>query len=171
MKKIKFLNIGLAAFILVLMLAGCSKKSDNPVAPGNVVSAEANIILNGAGYNNKSVTLSNGICGYSIPDTATAIYFNGTVGSDSLHLYIIFKGNHSGTVNWDQDDGAIINRYTSTATLTFMGVQQGTTIINSYGAVGSKVEGSISGKLIENSTQAELDISGTFSSVRIPDSQ
>ncbi len=169
MKKIKFLTIGLAAFILVLMFTGCSKKSDNPVAPIVTTTAEANIVLNGAGYTNKSVTLSNGTCGYSASDTLTAVYFSGKVDNDSLYLYIVFQGNHSGTFNWDQNNGSIIYKFTSTSTLTFIGAQQGTTTVNSYGAVGDKVGGNINGKLIETGSQTELNISGSFSAIRIPD--
>ncbi len=171
MKKTKFFAIGFATLIAVLMLTGCSKKSDNPVSPTSVTSAEANLTLNGAGYTNKSVKLSNGVCGYSVSDTATAVYFTGAVDGDTLQLYIVFKGNNKVTVNWDQDNGSILYKNTSTGQLIFTGVQQGTTTISSYGAVGAKVEGNINGKLIESTTLAELNISGSFSAVRVPDSQ
>jgi hypothetical protein len=170
MKKIKILTIGFSTLIAVLMLTGCSKKSDNPVAPTQITSAEANIVLNGAGYTNKSITLSNGLCGYSIPDTTTVVYFNGTNDGDSLHLYIVFKGNHTGTINWDQDNGSELYKNTSSGYLTFIGISQGTTTVNTYGAVGDKIEGNINGKLIESTSQTELTISGSFSAVRVPDS-
>jgi hypothetical protein len=155
--------------VLVLTLVfGCSKKSDNPVEPVNIVSAEAKLTLNGAGYTNKSVTLSNGIAEFSPSDTVTAIQFSGKVDSDSLYFAIIFKGNQTGTINWNDENGALLLKNASSF---FIGASQGTTTVSSYGAVNGKIEGTITGKLIEQTTQVELNISGSFSAVRIPDAQ
>jgi len=167
----KLFAIGLAAFIAVLTLTGCSKKSDNPVSAPEVTAAEANLTLNGAGYTNKAVKLGNGICGYSVSDTATGIVFTGTADQDTLQFYIVFKGNHSGTISWDADNALLLYKYASSGSFTFLGVQEGTTTVSTYGEVGGKVEGSISGKLYEATSQVELNISGSFSAVRIPDSQ
>ncbi len=169
MKKVKLTAMISAVIILLVLAAGCSKKSDNnPVGPDpNPTTASAQLTLNGSGYTNKAATLNNGVCGYSIQDTATAIYFYGAVDGDTLQLYIIFKGTQTGAKPWDQDNAVVIYSMSS----TFIGVAQGTTTVSKFGAVGEKVEGSLNGKLIEASTQTELNITGTFSAVRVPDSQ
>jgi hypothetical protein len=164
-------SFGLVLFTVILVFSGCSKNSDNPVEPNNIITAEANLTLNGAGYTDKAVTLSNGVGGYSVSDSSTALVFSGKSDNDSLYLYIVFKGNHTGTFNWDQNNSSILYKYSSTGNNIFLGVQQGTTTISSYGAVGAKVEGTLSGKLIEITSQAELNISGSFSAVRIQDAQ
>lgn len=169
MKLSKFQLFFSAILVSFFVFAGCSKDSNNPVDPGTVVKAEATLTLNGAGYTNKSVTLSNGICAYSPTDTVTAIQFAGKVDNDSLYFSIIFKGNQAGTITWNDENGAIIYRTTSTGDFGYIGITQGSTTVSSYGAVNGKVEGTISGKLIETTTQAELNISGSFSAVRIPD--
>ena len=169
MKMFKRSQFVLVLVITVMSFYACSKDSNNPVDQGNVVSAEAKLTLNGAGYTNKAVTLSNGICGYSIGDTLTAVFFSGKVDTDSLYLYIIFRGNQSGIFNWDQANGAILYKYSTTGNLSYIGIQQGSTTVSSYGAVNAKVEGTLSGKLIEANSPVELNISGSFSAVRIPD--
>ena len=99
----------------------------------------------------------------------TVLQFSGKVDNDSLYLGIIFKANHTGTFNWNDDNGAIIFKTTSTGNFIYYGISQGTTTVSSYGGVNGKIEGTISGKLIEQSSLAELNISGSFSALRIPD--
>lgn len=101
----------------------------------------------------------------------TVIQFSGKVDNDSLYLGIIFKANHTGTFNWNDDNGAIVFITNSTENLFYVGAAQGTTTISSYGDVNGKIEGTISGKLFEQYSQSELNISGSFSAVRIPDSE
>jgi len=146
----------------------CSKDSENPVVPP-VASSEAKLTLNGSGYTNKSVTLSNGISAYSPSDTVTVVQFSGISDSDTLQFFIVLKGNQAGTVNWNSDNGAIMSKRTSSGNLFFVGETQGSTTISSYGAVNGKVEGTISGKLIEEGSSTELNISGSFSAIRVPD--
>jgi len=165
MKMFKRSQSVLVLVLTVMFFYACSKDSENPVVPPVVVS-EAKLTLNGAGYTNKAVTLSAGISAYSISDTVTAIQFSGKADNDSLYFIIVLKGNQTGTVNWNIDNGAILLKNSSSA---YIGETQGTTTVSSYGAVNGKVEGTISGKLIEQSSQAELNITGSFSAVRIPD--
>jgi len=167
MKMFKSSQSVLVLVITVMFFYACSKDSDNPVDP--VVSAEAKLTLNGSGFTNKAATLSNGISAYSVSDTVTAIQFWGKVDNDSLYFSIIFKGNQAGTFNWNDENGTIIYRTTSTGVFSYIGITQGSTTVSSYGAVGAKVEGTISGKLIEATSGSELNISGSFSGVRIPD--
>ena len=169
MKMFKFQWFFAVILVSILVFASCSKDSNNPVNPIAVVGAEAKLTLNGAGFTNKAVTLSNGLAAFSPTDTLTAIQFSGKVDNDSLYFSIIFKGNQSGTINWNDDNGAILYQTTSTGNYFYIGITQGTTTVSSYGAVNGKVEGTISGKLIETTSQAELNITGSFSGVRIPD--
>ncbi|HEX7356795.1 MAG TPA: hypothetical protein VF270_03685 [Ignavibacteriaceae bacterium] len=160
-------------FIIILLMAlnySCSKDSNNPADPNNIVTSEAKLTLNGAGYTNKSVTLSNGVCSYSPGDTLTAAIFSGKVDSDSLYFYVIFKGNQTGTFNWNTENGVLIYKSSSGGFVSYIGVTQGTTTISAYGSVTGKVEGSVNGKLIESGSLAELNVTGTFSATRVPDS-
>ena len=173
-EKMKIFKRSQSVLVLVLSVMffyACSKDSNPVVDPINVVSAEAKLTLNGAGYTNKAVTLANGIGGYSVSDTVTAIQFSGKVDNDSLFFAIIFRGNQAGTFGWNDDDGTIIYKTTSTGSFLYYGITQGTTTVSSYGAVTGKIEGTINGKLIEQTSQAELNITGSFSAVRIPDIQ
>lgn len=169
----KFRNV-ISVFVMVLtvvFLNSCSSNSENPVDPNNVTNSTASLTFNGSGYTNKAVTLGNGLGGYSLSDTMTVIQFSGKVDNDSLYLGIIFKANHTGTFNWNDDNGAIVYKTTSTGNFFYVGITQGTTTVSSYGNVNGKIEGTFSGKLIEQNSQSELNISGSFSAVRIPDSE
>lgn len=171
----KNLNSPLFALIIIAVLSfsiGCSKKSDNPVDPGTVIKSEATLTLNGSGYSNQNVTLGNGGCSYSPIDNLTAIAFSGTIGSDSVLFVFQFVGNSTGAHAWrSSEPDALIYKYGSSGNFYFYADSIGTTNVSSYGAVNGKVEGSINGKLIEATSQAELNISGSFSALRIPDSQ
>lgn len=169
MKKFNRSQIVLAIVIAVMSFYACSKDSDSPVDPNNVTNSNANLTLNGDGYANKSVSLGNGLGEYSIPDTTTIVQFSGKVDNDTLYFAVVFKGNHTGTYNWDDDNGTIVYKITSTGNYTYVGVSQGLTTINSYGAVNGKIEGIVNGKLIEGTSANELNINGSFSAVRIPD--
>ncbi|HEX9250733.1 MAG TPA: hypothetical protein VF870_00750 [Ignavibacteriaceae bacterium] len=169
MKNYKLPQIVLVLLFTVLFFYACSSDSENPVDPNNVTNSTATLTLNGAGYSNRTVTLGNGIAGYSISDSLTAVQFSGKVDNDSLYFSVVFKGNQTGTINWNDENGAIIYRTTSGGNYFYIGITQGTTTVSSYGAVSGKIEGTLSGKLIEASSQAELNISGSFSAVRLPD--
>lgn len=169
MKMSKFNLFFAVIFVSILVFTGCSKDSKGPVDPIAVINAEAKLTLNGAGYTNKSVTLSNGLGAFSPTDTLTAIQFSGMVDNDSLYFAIIFNGNQAGTFNWNDDNGAIIYRTTTSGNYLYLGITQGITTVSSYGAVNGKIEGTINGKLIEQTSKVELNINGSFSAVRVPD--
>jgi hypothetical protein len=169
MKNYKLPQIVLVLLFTVLFFYACSSDSENPVDPNNVTNSTATLTLNGAGYSNRTVTLGNGIAGYSISDTLTAVQFSGKVDNDSLYFSVVFKGNQTGTINWNDENGAIIYRTTSSGNYFYIGITQGTTTVSSYGVVSGKIEGTLSGKLIEASSLAELNISGSFSAIRLPD--
>lgn len=169
MRAVHSLTIVLTFILIMVLNYSCSKDSNNPVDPNNLVNAEAKLTLNGAGYTNKSVTLGNGICSYSTNDTLTAALFSGKVDSDSLYLYVIFRGNQTGTFTWSTENGVLIYKSSTNGNLSYIGITQGTTTISVYGNVTGKVEGSVNGKLIESGSLAELNITGTFSATRVPD--
>lgn len=158
--------------VLISLTIGCSKKSDNPVDPGNVIISEAKLTLNGSGYSNQNVTLGNGGCSYSPTENLTAVAFSGTVGNDSLIFVFQFVGNQTGAHSWrSSEPDVLIYKYGTAGVLYFYADSIGTTNVSSYGAVNSKVEGNINGKLIEATSQSELNISGSFSALRIPDTE
>ena len=80
----------------------------------NVTNSNANLTLNGDGYANKSGSLGNSLGEYSIPDTTTIVQFSGKVDNDTLYFAVVFKGNHTGTYNWDDDNVTIVYKITST---------------------------------------------------------
>ena len=171
----KNLKISLSYFLLaaaVCLMISCSKKSDNPVDPGNVINAEANLTLNGAGYTNTNVKFGNGACAFSPAENLTVVQFSGTIGSDSLIFVFQFIGNQTGARSWrSTEPDALLLKYGSSGQYYFYADSVGTTTVSNYGTVNNKVDGSINGKLIEATSQAELNITGSFSAVRIPDVQ
>jgi len=171
MKNFKNVISVLVLVLTVVFFYACSSDSESPVDPNNVTNSIASLTFNGSGYSNKAVTLGNGLAGYSISDTMTVIQFSGKVDSDSLYLGIVFKANNTGTFNWNDDNGAIVFKTTSTGNFFYMGLTQGTTTLSRYEGVNGKIEGTLNGKLIEQNSQSELNISGSFSAVRIPDSE
>lgn len=172
MKTLKPKLFILLFLIIIAVTIGCSKKSDNPVDPENVIISEAKLTLNGSGYSNQNVTLGNGGSSYSPSDNLTAVAFSGTVGSDSVIFVFQFVGNNTGAHAWrSSESDALIYKYGTAGVLYFYADSIGTTNVSSYGAVNSKVEGNINGKLIEATSQSELNISGSFSALRIPDTQ
>lgn len=169
MKKIHF-HFFYVAILAVILLIGCSSdKNDNPLNPGNPTNSEAKLTLNGGPFSNQSVTLSNGVSAYSLSDTTTAVLFSGTLSTDSLYFYVVFKGNQTGLKNWDDNNGVVMYRNGTSGLSTYLGVSQGSTTISSYGSIGGKVEGTVSGKIIDAATQTEVNVSGNFSATRIQD--
>lgn len=172
MKNLKSPFFALIIITVLSLIIGCSKKSDNPVDPGTVIKSEATLTLNGSGFSNQNVTLGNGGCSYSPTDNLTAVAFSGTIGSDSVLFVFQFVGNNTGAHAWrSSEPDVLIYKYGSSGSLSFYADSTGTTNVSNYGAVNGKVEGSINGKLIEATSQSELNISGTFSALRIPDTQ
>ncbi|MDT3696975.1 MAG: hypothetical protein ROY99_11365 [Ignavibacterium sp.] len=177
MKNIKFVFFFLSLLSVVLFISCSKSDSNNPVNPGGGgnnggggSSNEAKLTLNGDTFNNQVVTLKNGTAGYSVSDTATVALFMGTVNSDSLYFYIVFKGKQTGAQNWGGDFGVMLSKKSSSAMSYYLGSQQGTTTVSNYGAVGGKIEGSVSGKLIlQTAALTEVSVSGNFSATRVPD--
>jgi hypothetical protein len=172
MKTQQFSKMFLVVLIAALLFAACSKDSSNPVNTGpDPNTSGASIKINGGGFVNKQVNLSLGLSAYIISDNATYVQFIGKVDNDSLYLVFAFEGKQTGTFPWS---GSSIETYllhiSQTGSLVYANMTEGSTTVSSYGEVGSKINGTFSGKLIETSAQqVEITIDGTFSVVRGPD--
>ncbi len=173
MKTLSRLFITFISILTMGFLISCSsdKKDDNnPLNPGTNSDSKITMSLNGDGFVNQSITLSNGISTYSGSENSTAIAFNGKVGDDSLFFYIVFSGNQSGTKNWDTNNGVIMYKSNSGNNLSYMGISNGTIVVSTYGSVGSKVSGTLSGQIINTSTSNTVGITnGSFAGTRITD--
>lgn len=171
MKNIKSILFAVFAFAALSIFVSCSsdKKDENPLVPG--ANSQVTMTLNGDGYSNQAVTLSNGLSSYSTGQNYTAVIFSGNVGTDSLYFYVVFEGNQTGTKNWDDNNGIILYKSSSSGTKSFMGVSNGTLSVSSYEAVGGKVSGTFSGQIVNvNDTTNTISITnGSFSGVRVAD--
>jgi hypothetical protein len=172
MNNLRILSLSIMVLVFISII-GCSKKSDNPVDPGNVVQSQATLTLNGAGFSNQSVTLGTGGCAYSPSENLTAFEFSGVAGNDSLIFVFQFVGNQTGAHPWrSTEPDVLIYKYGASGNFYFYADSTGSTNVTSYGAVNGKIEGSINGNLIEATSQTTLSItSGTFSALRIPDTE
>lgn len=172
MKNLKISSFFFLIAVSISMMIGCSKNTDNPVDPPDIIKSEASLTFNGAGYTNQKVTLGTGLCAFSPADNLTSVQFSGAAGGDSLLFVFQFVGNQTGVKAWrSSEPDALIYKYGGSSASYFWADSVGTTTVSSYGAVNGKVEGNITGKLIEATSQAELNITGSFSAVRIPDVQ
>lgn len=172
MKNLKSLLFIIIAFATLSLIVSCSSDTEddnNPVIPGN--NSQITMTFNGDGYSNQSVTLSNGISSYSVSQNYTAVLFSGKAGSDSVYFYVVFTGNQTGTKSWDDDNGVIMYKSSTSGNKSFMGVSNGTLSISSYEGVGGKVSGSLSGQIINavDTTNTISITNGTFSGTRIAD--
>jgi len=172
--------IFLVSIIILSVFVGCSKSDENnPMDPGNgggggggSITGQAQITLNGGEFSNKVFTFSKGIGAYSVGDAVTSMTFLTANNSDSLVFYILFSGNTAATRNWGTDNAITLSIKSSGSSKTFLGITNGSTTVTNYGAVGGKLEGNVSGKILESSANpTEVTISGTFSALRMPDAQ
>jgi hypothetical protein len=175
MLHVKFRGMLLVLLTITLFLSSCSKDKNNPVEPGNgndgPLNAQVKVKLNGAGFDNQEITLTRGYSSYLTTDNETYAAFWGKTGNDSVYVAFQFSGSRSGTFNWRAEnyDAAVIMMNDDNA-LLYLATSDGKTSVITYAAVGQKIEGTISGKLVEVSTMDEIIVSGTFSIVRGSDS-
>jgi len=171
MKNLKSILFLIFAVVTITILSSCSSKKDNnPVNPGNPSASQITMTLNGDGYSNQAVTLSNGISSYSVSENYTAVLFSGKAGSDSLYFYVIFAGNQTGTKSWDDNNGVIMFKSTTSGGSSYLGVTNGSLNVTSYEAVGGKVSGTLSGQIVEATSSNTIDITnGSFTGSRIAD--
>ncbi len=168
--KQKSIWIGII-LILAIGFISCSKKSNNPVEPPAGDGIEAKLTLNGAGYSNQQVTLKTGYSGYFINDNETYVYFVDAAGADTVFLGLAFPGKQTGDFPWSATKPMVLLSVTSGSSSTvFLSTGTGSTNINAYGNVGGIIAGNLSGTMVQSASSANLQISGTFTVTRGPDS-
>jgi hypothetical protein len=171
MKKLNSMFLSIIVILTVALFVSCSDKKDNnnPLVPGT--NAQITMTFNGDGFSNTAVSLNNGMSSYSVGENYTAVLFSGKAGNDSVYFYVLFAGNQATSKNWDDDNGVIMYRSTSTGNKSYMGISNGSLSITSYEAVGSKVSGTLQGQIVDVSdTTKTINITnGNFSSTRIAD--
>lgn len=171
-----FRGMYLVMILLLAFITACSKDSVNPVEPVNgndiPLNAHVKVKLDGAGFNNEEITLTKGYSSYLTSDNETYAAFWGKTGNDSVYVAFQFAGSKNGMLNWRAEnyDAAVIMLNDDNA-LLYLATSEGKTNVITYGAVGQKIEGTISGKLVEVSTMDEIIVSGTFSIIRAQDSE
>lgn len=166
-------------FVLLLtfvFITACSKDSVSPVDPGDtggtIANAQVKVKINGGGFDNQEVTLIEGFSSYIPEEGETYAAFWGKTGSDSIYVAFQFNGSKKGSFDWRPEnyDAAVIVMDDNNAML-YLATSDGKTNVTNYGAVGEKIEGTISGKMIETTSMDEIIVSGSFSIVRAPDSE
>lgn len=176
MQYVKIRGLFFVLLLTIVFITACSKDSDNPVDTGNpggvIANAQVKVKINGGGFDNQEVTLIEGFSSYMPEDGETYAAFWGKTGSDSIYVAFQFNGNKKGSFDWRQEnyDAAVIVMDDNNAML-YLATSEGKTNVTNYGAVGEKIEGTISGKMIETSSMDEITVSGSFSIVRAPDSE
>lgn len=160
LKIVFFVLIGALGFI------SCSKKSDNPVAPGGSQTTELKLTIG-----TQQITFNQGIGGYAINENVSYVQFTKAESGDTLLFIMIFDGKATGSQNWNvnNDIGVILFQYGASGTIIFSPLN-GSTNITAYGNVGSNITGTFSGTLQDNNSQ-NINVSGTFSVQRSPDIQ
>ena len=160
MKTIKGLMF-VSLIIIGVALSSCSKDSSNPVTPS--VNQKFTCTLNGGGYNNQTITLTNSaVAIYSSDDDKTGIVFSNTTNDVGG---IVIKGKSTGTFSIDEGDYEVtINMNGKTALV----LTSGTIVVTGYGSVGGEVKGTFSGSAIDASTQQTVQVTnGSFSAKRM----
>lgn len=176
MRYVKIRGMFFVLLLTFVFITACSKDSDNPVDSGKsggvVANAQVKVKINGGGFNNQEVTLIEGFSSYLPEDGETYAAFWGKTGSDSIYVAFQFTGNKKGSFDWRQEnyDAAVIVMDDNNA-LLYLATSEGKTNVTNYGAVGEKIEGTISGKLTETSSMNDISVNGSFSIVRAPDSE
>lgn len=175
MSHVNFRGMILILFSVLVFITACSKDSNNPVDSGDgggALTAQVKVRLDGGGYDNQEFTLTKGYSSYITTEGETSAAFWGKTGSDSVYVAFQFAGSSEGTYNWRNEnyDAAVILLNDDNA-LLYLATSEGKTNVITYGAVGQKIEGTISGKLVEVSTMDEIIVSGTFSIIRAQDSE
>ncbi|WP_337864558.1 hypothetical protein [Ignavibacterium sp.] len=161
-------NIQFVVIILVgiMGMISCSKKSDNPVAPGGSQTTELKLTIG-----TQQITFNQGIGGYAVNENVSYIQFTKVEAGDTLMFTMIFTGKATGNQNWDvnNDLGAILIQYGASGTLIYSPLN-GSTNITAYGNVGSYISGTFTGQL-QDSNGSSVNVSGNFSVQRLADIQ
>lgn len=161
--KIQFIVIILVG---IMGFISCSKKSDNPVAPGGSQNTELKLTIG-----TQQITFNQGTGGYAVTENVSYIQFTTAEAGDTLLFLMIFAGKATGSQNWDvnNDLGAILFQYGASGTIIFSPLN-GSTNITAYGNVGSYISGTFTGQL-QDQSGSSVNVSGNFSVQRVADIQ
>lgn len=135
------------------------------------------VTLNGGGFNNLTYEFTIANAAFVTSVNTTAVYMTKVQGSDTVNVYLAFPGKQTGTFSWEMvsvnaNAYAMIEIFSSTNQIQLISIQNsGQTIVNGYGSVGQKIDGTFSGKLFDVATSTEVNISGQLSALRVPDAQ
>uniref|UniRef100_A0A832DHK9 Uncharacterized protein n=1 Tax=Ignavibacterium album TaxID=591197 RepID=A0A832DHK9_9BACT len=160
LKILFFVLIGALGFI------SCSKKSDNPVAPGGSQTTELKLTIG-----TQQITFNQGIGGYAINENVSYVQFTKAESGDTLLFIMIFDGKATGNQNWNvnNDLGVILFQYGASGTIIFSPLN-GSTNITAYGNVGGYISGTFTGQL-QDQNGSSVNINGNFSVQRSADIQ
>jgi len=101
----------------------------------------------------------------------TSIGLFNSSGSVPFHISILFAGNQTGTFYWNNDSlesSLFVQISEEPFSNPFYYVSGFTKVLN-FAKVGDKINGLVSGLIIEQSSGDTLSISGDFSLIRRPD--
>lgn len=178
MSALKYLFLFLVSS---LILIGCSKKSSNPLSPvdpgkegndgGNNVNGQAELIINGGGFNNLTMSFSQGVSYFIPSENVTYAEFWSMNNSDTLIISIVFPGSEEGTFDWEiYNPSAFLITGASNGSKVFVGTNYGETYISAYGTVNQNIVGKVYGILKNSDDETEdLTIDGNFNLKRLPD--
>jgi hypothetical protein len=172
----RILTVILISLSLTAFLSSCKKDSSNPAGAGTGGNGggggnSGSITLNGDSWSNKAITVTTGASTYGISAQITAINI---VCSDGIVIVVYTPGNQTGTFNFTNDPTqgggvTLTSGSGQTATYYLSKENAGTVTLSSYGSVGQTVSGSISGTLVNATSQAEITINGSFNATRTVD--
>lgn len=168
----KVTDLGNQSRITVSGKFSITRDPDSGSNPGS----DNSITINGGGYSNLTFNLSNAVGAYVSADTTTSLIMSGSASGDSVYVAFSFAGNSTGTYTWQNySSGSTIlvvrigGLSATNPVLLVSDDNSGSTIVTSYGAVGSAISGTYSGKLYNLVTQQEITVTGKFSGLRVQD--
>lgn len=159
--KIKFVVIILVGIIGFI---SCSKKSDNPVAPGGSQTTELKLT-----FGTQQITFNQGTGGYAVAENVSYVQFTKSEAGDTLLFIMLFAGKATGNQNWDvnNDLGPVLIQYVASGIIAYTPIS-GSTNITAYGNVGGYISGTFNGQL-QDQSGSSMNVNGNFSVQRIAD--
>lgn len=158
--------------LIVTFTEGCSDANNLvDINDNEFLNAHAKVTLNGAGYKNEEIVFNTGYSSFSKVDNQTYIGIWGSYENDTVYIALQIEGSGTGIFNWNKQSGdLVVNKMNSNDAFLFIADSRGNNTISSFGKVGERIEGKISGRLYEISSLEEINVQGNFSVVRGPDS-
>lgn len=159
--KMKF---ALIILVVIIGFISCSKKSDNPVAPGGGQTTELKLT-----FGTQQITFNQGAGGYAINEDVSYVQFTKSEAGDTLLFIMLFAGKATGNQNWDvtNDLGPVLIQYGASGIVAYTPIN-GSTSITAYGNVGGYISGTFTGQL-EDPSGSSMNVNGNFSVQRIAD--